>query len=368
MSVQSTAVSSTSITNVYLIVSDLHKSYKNKANRISYKTETDMVEDEMINLSLKYRKLGYRVHLVFLGDVFDTSYRDLEAALEAYSSIHRLERFFHSISSVVGNHEFTYYTNNPFWFLTDEIQSDRVKNFRGGNWVAKGRTRCINVVDRIDDGDVEILFNHYGCKILEPSLDKTTFGLFHQDVVFKGILDEARRSKSYLSHFSDEELKGKFRFVYLDDSTVLDNYRYCFFGHNHLMYGKWEDTDKNLTLEYLASSGRTNCREVSNDFIERNIPAIIVTDGTLINIEDNKYNLMTREQCVNEKSVLTQQEKYKNTKDRKEVRSHESLDDNPLTSLKTFFGNEFVDIVVDEVLVDSTDSIYADCAKKLREI
>ena len=126
--------------NAYLVVTDLHISYQDKPNRFSYKDELKVVLDKIRNSLVQLKNEGYTVVLIFLGDLFDRSFRSVKQALVAQSQIYDLASCADYTYTLVGNHEFTYSTNNPFWSLVDEISSYRVMNRGGRNWKSIGKS------------------------------------------------------------------------------------------------------------------------------------------------------------------------------------------------------------------------------------
>ena len=365
MSVQYMEQSSSSVGNVYLVISDLHDYYKTKPNRFDYVKEIEHVKNYINILIEKYKNLGYDVNLLFLGDIYDRSYRNIEKGIQGYTGLEKLCKSVKASFVCVGNHEFTYSNSNPFWHLVKTIDSDTIKSYKGGRWKAKGDFNHLTICDKLIDGNVEILFNHYGCGIQDGSSDKTTIGLFHQDIYFKEILEDAKIKNREIFEVCAEEASKQFSTVYMDNNNLLQRYQYAFFGHNHLLYGKWFNDDYNLYLYYLASLGRTNHKEVLNSFLERDIPAIIIKDGNLVEIQSNLFNLMRREDCVKEDVVEKAQEKYKTRKYRTFTKTSESFDENPIESIKGYFNNPVVDDIIDEIMSNDVDEFYLELASKI---
>lgn len=349
------------------IITDRHIHYTNKSNRYDYVKEIDFVFDKVREQVIKYKERGFLNVALYLGDIFDRSYRSCEMSMSDISKFQKELSYFDRAFSVIGNHEFTYYNSNPFWFQISEINSKRASNFKNFKWRAKGVKQNINIVDKLVVGDVEFLFNHYGCGILSPDKSKTSIGLFHQDIYFKGIIEEAKRANLSLFSLNEEIIETKFKWALDDDNELLDGYDYSYFGHNHLLYGEWVDRDKNASRHYLSTLGRTAHTEVLDEYLERNIPVIIIEDGKFKCKEDNIFNLPNREQCVMEDLVKAQKEKYEKKKDRVHLLLDDIQEDNPIESLKSYFNNIVVNQIVEEILDESIDSIYSSCSKMFRE-
>lgn len=114
--------------NAYLIVTDLHFSYKNLRNRYDYRAEVLDACKFIINLAADYKRKGYTITLLLLGDVFHRSYSDVFNACTDNNFFYMWANTFGEIYSVIGNHELSYYSSNPFihWFLTLSLIRYRV--------------------------------------------------------------------------------------------------------------------------------------------------------------------------------------------------------------------------------------------------
>lgn len=340
------------------MISDLHRHYNNKANRIDYTNEVKYVDSVIEKQLIRYSEMGYRNYIIYLGDIFDISMRSSESSMKFLSQAEHQIKLASSAFSVVGNHEFTYYASNPFWYLMKEINSVNVNNYRNGKFVAKGSVNNLIVPDKLIDGEVEFIFNHYGCGVQQPSSDKISIGLFHQDIFFKSVLEDAKRNNREV--FVPEQSKAIdskiSRFGYAGDTDLLEGYKRCFLGHNHLLYGDWYDGDRDLMISYLGSLGRTAVTEVANSFLERNIPTVIVKDGKLERIDDNKFNLLSREECVDEVSVIESKKKYNLQKEKKRIKRQDIVNENTVDSLKSFFNDPIITRVIDEVIESREDS------------
>ena len=60
---------------VFLVISDLHLSGQQKENRFSYDKELQHVLKQILFLIDKYKKQNAEIYLIFLGDLFDRSYK-----------------------------------------------------------------------------------------------------------------------------------------------------------------------------------------------------------------------------------------------------------------------------------------------------
>lgn len=316
--------------NVYLIISDLHASYKNKVNRYDYVREIEDVIAKINKIANKYKKQGNNVNLIFLGDIVDDSYKDLTKAIWLNNIFVYLSSMY-KIYSVMGNHEFSYYKDNPFWSLMAQVNSDKIKDVLTVTWQPTGLLQLIEVKDKLIDGNVVFNFNHHPTPINIPTPNKINIGLFHKDYAPKAVVEDMKRN------FQLDVWDGHIQ--HFENSTLLDGYDYAFFGHLHKVYGTWsfvnDKTNYTTILYYLASLGRPNHTEVSDNFLERNIPAVIIENGEFVAVEDNKIQLMSRVECVKEEVVKTQQEIYQNKKQDSRIIKYEPLSDDPLTNIQS---------------------------------
>lgn len=319
-----------------LVVTDLHERDGNFPARISYRDEIDHVYRHLKATIEKYREGGYSVGLLFLGDIFHKSYKVPDNMLENRNKVAGFIDMVDFAYTAVGNHEITYAKNNPFWHMVDSLHMAPSLNagWHKKSLIAKGYREKLKVADRVVLGNTEILFNHHGIPWHKPSKPEdgmVTIGLFHQDVMVTELLKVMEEEYDH-SIFD-------YGFDYMDGTSRLAGYDIAFVGHNHLTYGKYvyEQTSGEKTIiQWLASLGRSNVREVSNTFLERDIPAIIVEDKEFKKVESNKFQLLTREVCVNEAQIEKDQESRRKVKERKRMGTMTFYDDPYQNLLDTF--------------------------------
>lgn len=320
--------------HAYLIISDLHKTHKNFRNRISYGAELEFVQQKIFDTAQKYRSSGCSVALIFLGDIFHSSYSDVFQAVRDNNFFILLSASAGRMYTVMGNHELTHYTSNPFYTLLTEISSKKVRRIMRSVWTPAGIMPIMRVVDELADGEVIFHFNHYSTPAADPSAWQRAngregeslvhVGLFHHDFACREITDLMKQKLGSSIYAAD---------VGADAYSVLKDYSYCFFGHMHSVYGTFA-TDYGTKLCYLASLGRTNEREVNDDFLERNIPAVIVEDGRFAAAEDNVFDIMGRAACVKERGVEVSHEEYAVQKMKNKIKSYAPATDRPVENVK----------------------------------
>ncbi len=265
--------------NVYLLVTDLHTDV-DKANRLNYFGEILNAMQDIISIASKYRIAGTSVNLILLGDVFDAGSTRSEDAMQLMEVFYYFTSVFDKVWSVVGNHEITFASNNPFWFLVSDMKDaslSRIKRFIQ----PRGLTGRIIIPDKIVDGDTVLYFNHYGTEPKEPREGVTRIGLFHQNVGSNDIC----------------KMWGTFDNV--EEAAYIQGYNYSFFGHMHLAKGEyWLNEAHTCKGEWLGTIGRTKVDEILDDSLEVNVPAIIVDNGRFVSIERNNIHLLSYRDTV----------------------------------------------------------------------
>lgn len=350
----------------YLIVTDLHLIDKILvANRINYKNELQCVLNNLLKIINSYKHSGYVVNLLFLGDIYHRGYTDPTASIDGNNILIHLAQCVNKLYTVVGNHELSYYKHNPFYTLFEHIESNKVKQISTHATQAKGIMQILNIVDFLEDGDVLFHFNHYGCEISKPQSGKINVGLFHQEIINKEILAIMQ------SRFSQEIFTKEI--TNLDRNNVFKGYDYCFLGHMHKAYGTFKITDEEngaaTVLYYLASLGRTNHSEVQDNFLERNIPAILIEEGHFNKVEDNIFNLLPRSECIRDEIVTKSQQKRKETKEIVKLKNYKASSDNPVQNVFELISNN---VDATKILLDlqncNLDRIGEDLETKIESL
>lgn len=332
--------------NAYLVTTDLHLNYKNMRSRVDYRGETNVVCQKLVDIANTYRKRGYNVVLLLLGDVFHGSYGDVFNACSDNNFFFMWKQTFGQIYSLVGNHELSYYVKNPFYTLVSSIESANVKKILNRVYKPVGTLDAIRVVDRLEDGDTVFQFNHYGTGIIPPENGVHNIGLFHQNLASSEII-QAAKSNFGFSWFANA--------IDIDGTGILTGYDYCFLGHAHTLYGTFK-TDSGTILCYLGSLGRTSVTEVLDNFLERNIPVVRVEEGRLSGIDDNKFKLPDRASCIVEEQVLENKHVSAVQKERSIIKSTVSIGDDPVENvLSSLSDNALAARIFKELLIESFD-------------
>lgn len=335
--------------NAYVIITDTHFTYKNKPNRHDYLYEIDYVKSKIDEIGLKYKSMGYNPIALFLGDVYDNSFKSTTKAMLEQDEMYRRKRtIFKKMYSVMGNHDLHFPQDNPFWVLVSE-DSVRVSNLPSCKFKPLGRIGIMDIVDRLEDGNVVFNFNHYSSRILDPIYNKVNIGLFHQDIVCSPAINSAVNKG-----LNPYQTKA----IMLDDHDVLTGYDYSFFGHFHKYYGVWE-IDGGRRIYYLGSLVRPNHEEVADNYLERNLPVVLVEDGEFKGVHDNLFNLPSRDVSVIGNLVKEQQEKRQKSKVKKSLLEYKVFNDSLIDSIKLTFNSAEYNSIIDSFVKKEEDDFYS---------
>lgn len=313
---------------VFLVVSDLHLSGQQKENRFSYDKELQHVFKQILFLIEKYRKQNAKVYIIFLGDLFDRSYKTPAKYGIDSSIFYFLKEKVDGMFVTIGNHELNFYINNPFWTCVNSIDSVKLNRILTKNTQPLGYINLFTVVDSLEVYDSIFHFNHFSCEDSIPISEKVNFGFYHKPFYSKELQKDAEM-RQVPSIFLDSSAAN------ID--TVL-KYDYVFLGHMHWLYGIWKH--EYTTIYGLASLGRPHKDEVSDTFLERNIPAIIFKNERFTNIENNFFHVFSREQSVICEIDEKQKEAYSVKKTIQRAKQYISYSDNPIENIKTFIASE----------------------------
>lgn len=313
---------------VFLIVSDLHLSGQQKENRFSYDKELQHVLKQVLSLIEKYKSQNAEVYIIFLGDLFDRSYKTPAKYGVDTSIFSFLKERVSKMFVTVGNHELNFYINNPFWTCINSIDSVRLNRLLTKNTQPLGYVDLFTVTDSLEVYDSVFHFNHFSCDDSTPVSGKLNFGFYHKAFYSKELQKDAEM-RQVPSIFLDKT------------AATIDavlKYDYAFLGHMHWLYGVWKH--EYTTIYGLASLGRPHKDEVADNFLERNIPAIIFRNEKFDTIENNYFRIFSREQSVIPEVDIEQKEAYSMRKTIQKAKQYISYSDNPIENIKTFIAAE----------------------------
>lgn len=313
---------------VFLVVSDLHLSGQQKENRFSYDKELQYVFKKILSLIEKYKKQNAEVYIIFLGDLFDRSYKTPAKYGVDSSIFYFLKEKVNGMFVTVGNHELNFYINNPFWTCINCIDSTRLNSLLAKNTQPLGYVNLFDIGDSLEVYDSVFHFNHFSCEDSIPVLGKLNFGFYHKAFYSKELQKDAE-TRQVPSVFIDHNANS------ID--AVL-KYDYAFLGHMHWLYGIWKH--ENTTIYGLASLGRPHKDEVEDNFLERNIPAIIFKNEKFDEIENNFFHIFSKSQSIIPEIDMKQKEAYSMKKTIQKAKEYISYSDNPIDNIRTFVSPE----------------------------
>lgn len=348
---------------VFIIITDLHLYCENKSNRFDYEQESLEGLKQVEELVGNYLRKGYVVNIIFLGDIFDRGYSNTVKGIAINNRFINLSMMCDNMYSLVGNHELTYYKNNPFWTLFKTIQSTRIKNIITRNVTPTGQFNVMEIPDEVTYGDVRFYFNHYGLPVIRPKKEEgiINVGLFHQDITSREIVAFTKQEgrEFYEVHSN-----------YFDETDVFDDYDYALLAHMHSIYGVWdflnESIDKRTLIYNLASIGRTNHKEVRDDFLERTIPVFVFENEKLKEVKEEIITLPKREDSVNEISIKQQTEARELTKEIDKLKDELIDTGDSIENIKLAFdNNEIVNEIITSIINDREDVFYSEILDEL---
>lgn len=331
------------------IITDLHF-YHSLANRYDYFAENLSIIERIKRIVTRYRQEGFtKITCILGGDVAHRgSANDLLNDKATQLTRYILSLFDQNFANL-GNHEFTYFKNNPLWKFIKEIEDDRIKSryphIKGTSLIEE-----LRVIPRLEYEDFEINFCHFSMIPTKGDKEKSIL------VMHDKLLSDAAYTKM------NSLAKG---YRVMRSLVQEDMFDYVFCGDQHMSYEKW---NLGKTLVYnLSTLGRTNVLEIDDGFRERLIPVILVENGKFAGIEDELIILHKREDIVDEEKVAVSQAKYQEVKARKEALDAMgyAMSDSPIESLVQDLKNseqttllQVLEQIVSGKLVEYKRSLY----------
>lgn len=279
-------------------------------------TVPDMVKDNMTIISKLVEIILTLKNptVIFIGDIVHQGIKNTENSFfieDYFRTLNKLcdDRVF----SVVGNHEISYSRNNPFWGVA-EVTSNYVQTLM--NMEYHSVIPLLKVPDNLVIGDVNYVFGHY--ERIYPYGEqfdndvKQVFLLSHNSLICDEIIEMMNNGKTYginsrfigMTSFRDDG--------FIPKTNLLKK---IYVGHLHKAHGVFRVVEKigcidyDFTIRYLASLGRTNHTEYTDDVV-REIPIHHFRDGLFTGETLKEIVLPTREVAVDEIEVLKHHESY----------------------------------------------------------
>lgn len=298
-------------------IPDLHL-FHSLANRYDYYGENITIIEKIGRLVNKYREQGYTCISLLNGDVAHKG--SSKDTLNDYASqaIKLLLSYFDENYLNMGNHEFSYFKNNPIFKFIKEIEDPRIlANYP--HLKCSSLVQDLRVVPILEYEDFEIVFTPY--KYLPIRGNKPISHLvMHDDLV----------SDHEFNRLGTEMPEYKMKRVFIPEGQF--DYIYC--GHSHMVRETWQH---GTTCVYnLSTLGRSNVNEIDDSFRHRIIPVITSESGIFKEVVDEVITLHKREVIVDEEKLKKSRQAYENTKERKQIRQSLAISQtkNPMEALE----------------------------------
>jgi len=287
-------------------IPDVH-AYHSLANRYDYNAEIISIIERLGRTVQKYKMQGYTCISLLNGDVAHRGSTKDTLNDYAFQAIKLLLSYFDENYLNMGNHEFSYYKNNPIFKFIREIEDERIVSSYP-HLKCSSLTQDLRVVPILEYEDFEIIFTPYGFR---PERGEKEFShlVMHDDLVS----DHAYNKLT--TEMPEYRMKRKF--------IKPDVYDYIYCGHSHLIRETW--AHGTTTVYNLSSLGRSNVNEVNDSFRHRIIPVILSEDGYFKEVVEESLTLHKREDVIDEVKLEKSREAYQASKDRKEVRESLSI-------------------------------------------
>lgn len=313
--------------NKYMIIPDLHYWYKNISCRKDYLGEIDEALNNIFMIIASDETIN---NVILAGDIYHRGFNDLDSsrAIKRYWSElkHMLNSRGGELYAVIGNHEFSFSKNNPFWLQDDVI-------FKTPE-------------DIFDNGVHFYLESYHSKKSIREFRDKVDANICitHNEVLPPEMAEFVRR-ESGRRVFTSNKCTSFSRY----------NVDALFVGHMHQVVDTFmvNDEGRNFEVQYLGSIGRTSVEEISNDFRQRNLPVVEVgidKDGNegkgLFTVTQMLLELREYHETVISEQVEKSRKVREKQKEMRELKLQKVTDD-PIEEFKREVNSSTISDIVD---------------------
>lgn len=328
------------------IIPEPHIKDKEMTTREDYLEEISAYMQKILTeASFVSSKMGPndKLYMMFIGDIFDRGFNDFAAAMKWLIFFTRLNEVA-TVCSVVGNHEITYKMNNLFWLLSDNHSNWVTESGIVRNDEIVSLSQQIRIYDDLLLEDTLFIFGHYK-RDLSQYTDKfidEKFGkqvknvvlLTHNELLNPEVISKMQESGRQL-------VIGRSMYRNVSDNGILPpttRLTRVYAGHMHLAYGTFrfgntiEGVSYMYDLTYLASLGRTSSKEVMNNFLDRQIPNLIL-DGPEVNFSHTPFRLREENEVLAYEQIYKQREKYTATAEIRTLKHSEFIVTNPVDDI-----------------------------------
>ncbi len=247
-----------------LVIPETHINGQNIKTRKDYLSEMKSIFNAVERL-IDEAKPDY---VIFMGEIFNGSIKSAKEVLYWVFTLLRVSEKTR-ILSVKGNHEDSFYVDNPFWYLAK------------GCGIVNGQG-TIELLPNLILDEVSFTFHHHNVPVVENKA-KVNIGIMHRDIMPRGLKDIIDEDNNYFYVDASSSNVGE---IFGDYDIVLN-------GHMHKLHGMFKLTrpsGRNLLLIYTSSNGRTNRTEVHENFLFRNHYILDIT-GEVVDVKIAKLKL-----------------------------------------------------------------------------
>lgn len=279
---------------------------------------------------------------IVMGEIFDRGFKTVDGSCYWFHEILDTNRYT-ELCCVKGNHEDSFYKNNPIWYL--------------GNGAGMNGLGTIKFPPNFLLNDVAFNFHHHGMPhtMLEG---KTNVSFMHTDVMTQQIR-EVIKHKTGEEFFWTQNLEGTVT------ADLFTQYDIVFNGHMHKVCAMLEIKRNNvspLTLVYTSTLGRTNITEVDDNSLWKYLYLLDVYDGK-VDIHPIGIRLPSFDESVILQERINNELKAQRAKERKLMKKEAPRRENILNEIPFENGmlKEFYIYASKQsplTLLDSLDYLY----------
>ncbi|MEG2262857.1 MAG: metallophosphoesterase [Clostridia bacterium] len=297
------------------IIPELHMFDKSFEGRIDYPGEIQGYFSVITEEIQQQRLKGEICYIIFPGDLCHRGFTSIVAFIRFTEWCTKLNALVDgNLYSVVGNHELTYYKDNPFWMACtmNSKYFEPLRYIPGFGIVENG----IRVVDELVVDNTLFVFGHYGRTDYDYGYDA------YDDVQFishNAVMDaEIRDTLTHMYHRDTKSAFVDYASLRAEGTFPLTSkLSAVYFGHMHMAYGHFGFEERvrgvnvNAVINYLGSLGRTSSPEVDDNDLKRIVYVVDTVKGATSELF---IDLLPRAKCIKESVVSDNHLAYEKTK------------------------------------------------------
>lgn len=292
------------MSKAFMLLQDLHLAVQ-KENRFHYDEECFSVLARLGAISKYYREERNftEVNGISLGDLVDGSNKVRSRYVAVQQQIKVLLSYFDKFYLNFGNHEITYYKDNPVYSFIADIQHPDIL-FKFPQLHCESIFNEILTPEYLEFANLEIVFRGWETNT-KPHTDKKSIMLLHEALLDECGISDVYQATSYLPE------------VYTLSNDSVEEV-YC--GHVHTVISDWELMG--IKVHNLGSLLRTSILEISDYSRERPIVVLLFdNNNNYIGKECQTIILHERQLIVDENSVVKSQIQREDYKEQLKIRN-----------------------------------------------